>query len=96
VHDFAADGLFVRTMAGLPEGLDVWIELRPDEASPWIHVRGVVTRRSRVGDATVFPRGFAVRLRRDDCPAADLVAWDAAYARAASPVRERPHLTLVE
>ena len=96
VHDFAADGLFVRTMAALPEGLDVWIELRPDEASPWIHLRGVVTRRSRVGDATVFPRGFGMRLRRDDCPAADLEVWDAAYARAAAPVRERPHLTLVE
>jgi len=96
VHDVSRDGLFARTLAALPEGLDVWVELRPDEASPWIHLRGVVTRRSRVGDATVLPRGFAVRLRRDDCPAPDLGVWDAAYARAAAPGRGRAHLTLVD
>ena len=83
VHDVAADGMFLRTMAPLPEGLDVWVELRPDEASPWIHLRGVVVRRSRVGDGGVTPRGFAIRLARSECPKRDLEAWDAAYRRAA-------------
>ncbi|MEZ4250378.1 MAG: PilZ domain-containing protein [Polyangiales bacterium] len=82
LHDVSADGVYVRTMVPLPDGLDVWLELRPDDDSPWIHLRGVVVWRRRVGDGGLTcPRGFALRLSRTECPARDLEAWDEAYRR---------------
>lgn len=92
-YNFSREGIYVRTMAALPEGIDVWLELRPDEESPWIHLRGKVVWRRRVGvTGPTVPAGFGIELQRDACPAHDLAQWDAAYARrlAAEEASERP------
>ncbi|MBX3251523.1 MAG: PilZ domain-containing protein [Myxococcales bacterium] len=98
-YNFSREGLYVRTMAALPEGIDVWVELRPDEASPWIHLRGKVVWRRRVGvTGPAVPAGFGIELQREACPAHDLALWDAAYERqlACEEASERPSDELPE
>jgi hypothetical protein len=84
-YNIAASGLFVRTLAPLEAGQDVWLELWPPRTERAVRLVGRIAWRRAfgpAGEATV-PPGFGVRLV-GGLPG-DLERWEAAYRALGRP-----------
>lgn len=78
-YNVSQNGLYIRTLAPLPRGVHVWMEMRPLREGPWVHLRGRVVWARRPCDTAGAPPGFGVRLDPDECPKGDLQSWYEAY-----------------
>ena len=75
-YNVSRDGLYIRTLAPLPERVHVWIELRLPTTSRYLHLRGTVVWRRQIGQVGgVTPCGFGVRIEPEACPPRDLEVW---------------------
>jgi CheY-like chemotaxis protein len=81
-YNLSREGLYVRTFDAPPRGTEVWLELRLPHSVRLCHLRADViwARSLATGALGAAPPGFGVRLRPEDCPPLDHVAYLAHYA----------------
>jgi len=78
-YNISAGGLYVRTLAPLDRGDDVWLELRPPRSDRRVRLEGRVVWRRRFGpiESATVPPGFGVQIT--DAAKADLSRYEAGY-----------------
>ena len=79
-YNISRAGLYIRTLAPIERGEEVWIELCPFDDDSWIHLRAKVVWRRRSCDSAATPPGFGVQIIEEECPVRDLRTWREAYA----------------
>jgi CheY-like chemotaxis protein/Tfp pilus assembly protein PilZ len=88
-YNISAGGLYVRTLAPLDKGEDVWIELMPPRTDRRVRLEGKVVWRRRFGpiESATVPPGFGIQIT--DATKGDLARYEAGYhAFAADTVGE--------
>jgi Tfp pilus assembly protein PilZ len=83
-HNVSAGGLYVRTLDVPAAGASIWIELRLPHTNQTVHLRGEVVSITSPGSGTARPPGFGIKLLTEQCLAADLEAFLAAYTELAA------------
>lgn len=78
-YNISAGGLYVRTLAPLTGGTDVWLELRPPRTERRVRIEGKVVWRRRFGpiESATVPPGFGVQIT--DGAKGDLARYEAGY-----------------
>ncbi len=78
-YNISAGGLYVRTLAPLDGGEDVWIELRPPRSDRRVRLEGKVVWRRRFGpiESATVPPGFGIQI--SDGAQGDLARYEAGY-----------------
>ncbi len=79
-YNVSRTGLYVRSLAPLARGTDLWFELQPSLEAPWIHLRGEVVWARYPSDTAGVPCGFGVQIREAECSPRDLQIWLDTYA----------------
>lgn len=79
-YNISRSGLYVRSLAPLARGTDLWFELQPTPEASWIHLRGEVVWARYPSDTAGVPCGFGVQIREAECSPRDLQVWLDAYA----------------
>jgi DNA-binding response OmpR family regulator/Tfp pilus assembly protein PilZ len=90
-YNISAGGLYVRTLAPLDKGEDVWIELIPPRSDRRVRLEGKVVWRRRFGpiESATVPPGFGVQIT--DGAKGDMARYEAGYrAFAADTVGAEP------
>ncbi len=72
-YTISGEGLYIRTLDAPPAGSRVWIELRPDDDSRFVHLRGEVAWSRAFGEriGIYSPPGFGVALDPTGSPTSD-------------------------
>ncbi len=78
-YNLSRSGLYVRSLAPLARGTDLWFELQPSPEASWIHLRGEVVWARSPSDTAGVPCGFGVQIREAECSPRDLRIWLDAY-----------------
>jgi hypothetical protein len=92
-YNLSANGLYVRTLCGLPAGTHLWLEMRPPGADRLVHLEAKVVWSKPFGafGRPIVPAGMGFELV--DATAADLDAYASGYrallARASAPAPQR-------
>jgi len=78
-YNISAGGLYVRTLAPLDRGDDVWMEMRPPRSDRRVRLEGRVVWRRRFGpiESATVPPGFGVQIT--DGTKGDLSRYEAGY-----------------
>jgi len=78
-YNISAGGLYVRTLAPLDKGDDVWIELLPPRSDRRVRLEGKVVWRRRFGpiESATVPPGFGVQIT--DGAKGDIARYEAGY-----------------
>jgi CheY-like chemotaxis protein/Tfp pilus assembly protein PilZ len=78
-YNISAGGLYVRTLAPLDKGEDVWIELIPPRSDRRVRLEGKVVWRRRFGpiESATVPPGFGVQIT--DGAKGDMARYEAGY-----------------
>jgi CheY-like chemotaxis protein/Tfp pilus assembly protein PilZ len=78
-YNISAGGLYVRTLAPLDKGEDVWLELIPPRSDRRVRVEGKVVWRRRFGpiESATVPQGFGVQIT--DGAKGDMARYEAGY-----------------
>jgi Tfp pilus assembly protein PilZ/CheY-like chemotaxis protein len=79
-YNISAGGLYVRTLAPLDRGQDVWIELIPPRSDRRVRLEGKVVWRRRFGpiESATVPPGFGVQIT--DGAKGDMARYEAGYS----------------
>ena len=95
-YNVSASGIFVRTLAPLDAGQEVWLEMWPPRSERQVRLVGTVAWKRSFGpnEAATVPAGFGVRIT-EGLPG-DLARWNLGYEAFATTilgaVAAGPHL----
>jgi len=78
-YNVSFDGVFVRTLDPQPREATVWLELRPRDDAPVVHLRARVVWVRDIKAALPAPPGFGARIIEDASPKADLELYRTIY-----------------
>jgi Tfp pilus assembly protein PilZ len=78
-YNISAGGLYVRTLAPLDKGQDVWLELIPPRSDRRVRLEGKVVWRRRFGpiESATVPPGFGVQIT--DATQGDMTRYEDGY-----------------
>lgn len=78
-YNASFDGLFVRTLDPQSRETPVWLELRPRDDAPVVHLRARVVWVRDMKAALPAPPGFGARIIEEESPRADLTLYRKIY-----------------